>query len=300
MFAPQQTALLVAALLALPAGARAANPAGLRFQQAVYDDAAENPLRSPEGVACDDRGALVIADTGNGRLLTFTWKDGALGLGALVKLSQLTYPTRVQIDSKGFVLALDRRTRKIVRVDSSGAFGGFVEPRGAASTPVVPASFKLGPGDELYVLDVVARKVVVVAPDGKVTRELPLPAAAGVTDVAVDPGGKVYVVDGVTAVVFAAEPGAKGFTALSRSLKDVIAFPTYLTGDGRGKLYLVDQNGSAVVRLGIDGTFQGRELAGGWREGAVSYPGQLCLNGSGDVFLADRNNHRVQIFALPR
>jgi hypothetical protein len=38
----------------------------------------------------------------------------------------------------------------------------------------------------------------------------------------------------------------------------------------------------------------------GWNDGFVYYPGQLCLNASGDVFLADRNNNRVQIFATPR
>jgi hypothetical protein len=70
--------------------------------------------------------------------------------------------------------------------------------------------------------------------------------------------------------------------------------------DNRGKLFVVDQNGNAVVRLGTDGSFQGRDLAIGWHDGAVYYPAQLCINKGGDVFLADRANNRVQIFALPR
>jgi streptogramin lyase len=296
-----RTALLftLAAALPIEAGAATASSAALRYQRTIYADAAEVALRSPEGVACDDRGAIVIADTGNARLLTFKWKDGVLDGGTQVKLAELTYPVRVQIDSKGSVLALDRRSRRIVRVDVKGEFAGYLEPRGASSA-VTPAAFKIDGGDSVYILDVAAGKVLVVTPDGRVGRELPLPKASGIIDVAVDSGGRVYLLDAVTAVVFAAEKGATSFQPLSGSLKDLISFPTYLTADNRGKLYVVDQNGNAVVKLGVDGKFQSRELAMGWTDGAVYYPAQLCISGEGDAFLADRNNNRIQIFSLPR
>ncbi|BDG05249.1 NHL repeat-containing protein [Anaeromyxobacter oryzae] len=296
-----KTAVLVALAATLPGTAHGAAPAaGLKYQRTIYSDAADVALRRPEGVACDDRGAVVVADTGNARLLVFTWKDGALDAGTQVKLAQLPYPVRVQIDSKGFVLALDRRARRIVRVDAKGAFAGYLEPQGASSNPVTPAAFRLDAADNAYVLDVVAGKVLVVSAEGKVTRELPLPKASGLTDVAVDASGRIYLVDAVTAVVFAADPKATAFQPLSTSLKELINFPAYLTPDNRGKLYLVDQNGNAVVKLGVDGTFLGRELAMGWDDGAVYYPAQLCIDAGGDAFLADRNNNRVQIFQLPR
>jgi sugar lactone lactonase YvrE len=283
-----------------PLAARAAGPArGLSFQRTIYADSADVALRAPEGVACDDRGSLVVADTGNARLLTFTWKDGSLDGGTQVKLAQLPYPVRVQIDSKGFVFALDRRARKIVRVDAKGAFAGYVEAQGEAA--MTPAAFRLDAADNVHVLDVASGKVLVVSPDGRVKRQLPLPkGATGVTDVAVDSSGRIYVVDAVTAVVFAAEKEATAFKPLSASLKEMISFPTYLTPDNHGKLYVVDQNGNAVVRLGVDGTFQGRELAIGWTDGTIYYPAQLCVTEAGDAFLADRNNNRVQIFAGAR
>jgi sugar lactone lactonase YvrE len=293
--------VLVAVAVTLAGDALGAPPGrGLSHQRTIYFDAAEIALRSPEGVACDDRGSLVVADTGNARLLTFTWKDGALDGGAQVRLAQLSYPVRVQIDSKGFVLVLDRRARRIVRVDARGGFAGWVEPQGASS-PVIPTAFKLDAADNLYVLDVQAHRVLVVAPDGRVARELPLPRGArGITDVAADSGGTIYVIDAVTATVFAADSSATAFRPLSKSLKDMISFPTYVAADNRGKLYVVDQHGNAVVRLGVDGAFQGRELAMGWSDGTVYYPAQVCINSEGDVFVADRDNNRVQIFALPR
>lgn len=295
------TAALITIATAAAGSASAAAPtgAGLRYQRAIYSDLAEVALRTPEGVACDDKGALVIADTGNSRLLTFSWKDGALEGGTQVKLAQLPYPVRVQIDSNGFVFALDRRARRIVKIDAKGAFAGYVEPQGATS-PVTPASFKIGPGNAIYVLDVAAHKALVLNPEGRVTRELPLPKAAGITDIAADNSGRMFLVDGVSSTVYAAEASGNEFVAISKSMKEMISFPNYLTTDNRGKLYLVDQNGNAVVRVGTDGTFMGRELAMGWDEGGVYYPQQLCINDSGDVFLADRNNHRIQIFVMPR
>lgn len=292
--------VLLLALAAAPLAASAAPPRSLNHQRTIYTDSTEGPLNRPEGLACDALGNLVVADTGNARLLTFRWRDGLLDGGAVVKVPQLGYPVRLQIDSKGFVLALDRRARRIVKVDEKGSFAGYVEVKGAPSA-VTPAAFRLDGADNLYVLDLVAGKVVVAAKDGAFTRELPLPKGArGITDVAVDAGGKLYVIDGVAALVYVAEPAEKAFKPLSAPLKEAMSFPTYLAPDNQGKLYVVDQNGNAVVRLGTDGTFQGRELAMGAVDGAVNYPGQLCVTPEGAVFVADRNNNRVQVFSLPR
>lgn len=293
---------LLAALALIPAGARAAGAArGLTFERAVLADSSDAPLRAPEGVACDDRGAVVVADTGNRRLVTYTWKDGALDGGKAIRLPQLTYPVRLQIDSKGFVLALDRRTRKIVRVDASGAYAGVLEAKGGSGAALTPSAFKLDASDDAYVLDVVARKVVVLAPDGRVTRELPLPPEArAVTDVAVDGAGKTYVVDAATATLFVAERADRAFKALTKGMKDRISFPGYLVADARGRLFVVDQNGSAVVRMTNDGAFQGRDLAWGVADGDLDHPAQLCVTLAGEVLVADRDNDRVQIFALPR
>ena len=297
---PATTALLAAALAAHgPAVARAASPQVFRHEKSIYVDAAEVPLRAPEGVACDERGAVVVADTGNARLLTYTWKDGALEGGTQVKVSQLTHPVRVQIDSKGFVLALDRRERRVVRLDASGKFAGYLEPRGASS-PIAVSAFKLDASDAVYLLDLAARRVVRVAADGRVEREIALPAAAGITDLAVDASRRIYLVDAVKAVVYAAEKGATAFQPLSESLKSSMSFPTDLASDNHGKLYVVDQHGNAIVRLGVDGKLQSRELATGWSDGALYYPAQVCLTGEGDLVVADRNNNRVQIFAVSR
>ena len=287
--------LMLAALAAAPAIAR---PASLKHLLSIYADDKEGPLKLPEGVACGDKGAIVVADTGNGRLLLYTFLDGKLSGGTVVKLAEATHPVRVQIDSKGNVLVLDRRSRRIVRVDAEGKFAGAVEWKNVVgSSAIAPISFKLDASDNLYVLDVAARRVLVADANGKVGREIPLPKGPEeFTDVAVDAGGRILVIDSVGSRLWMADKGAKAFVAIGTSMKDRVSFPVYLTED-RGKLYLVDQNGNGIALLGPDGTFLGRELEMGWSEGKVYYPGQMCVNAEGQAVIADRNNNRVQVFS---
>jgi streptogramin lyase len=288
-------ALLALGLAAVPAAARAQ----LVFDRAIYQDDKEGALRYPEGVACNDSGTVVVADTGNGRLLGYVYRDGVLTGGVPMKPEQLAYPTRVQIDSKGNIWVLDQKARKIVRLDAKGAFVGALEVKaGASIASSLPVSFKLDAADDVYALDVVARRVVVMDPSGTVKRQLELPKGKGIfTDLHVDSAGTVYVVDGVNASVWAVEKGGQSFRALTQPMEDKMNFPVYITGV-RGKLYVVDQNGNGIVVLGTDGSYQGRQLAIGWSDGLVYYPSQLCVNGKGEAFVADRSNHRVQVFSV--
>ena len=292
-----QMASLLAVLLA--AGTVRAEPVGFAFEQSIYQDSKEAPLKGPEGVACSDT-ALVVADSGNKRLITFTLKDGRLSLGTEVKLTQLTYPTRLQLDSKGGIFALDGKTRKIVRMDPKGVYAGTVEVKGVPSaSSIVPASFKLDAADALYLLDVAGHRVLVLDATGTVTRQLELPATGEFTDVAVDLAGTIFAVDGVNAALWSAEKNATTFAVVAKSMKDKMNFPASMVSS-KGKLFLVDQYGNGIVTLGIDGSYQGRQLAIGWNDGSVYYPSQLCMTEGGAAFLADRNNNRVQYFSLAK
>jgi DNA-binding beta-propeller fold protein YncE len=290
--------LAVAALAAAPGTSRAAS---LRHQLTIGHDDKEGPLLAPEGVACGDKGAIVIADTGNGRLLTFTYREGRLAGGIPVKLAEATTPVRVQVDGQGNVLVLDRKTRRIVRVDTAGKFAGAVELKGASGAAAVqPTAFRVDQAGGLYVLDVAGRRVLVAQPGGKVVRELPLPREQEeFTDVAVDATGRVLALDAVGARLWVADKAATAFRPLGEGLKERVSFPAYVA-EARGRLYLVDQHGHGLALLGADGTFQARELEMGWVDGKVYYPAQLCVSGDGLVVVADRANNRVQVFSEAR
>ena len=294
-----KTLLFIIALMAPISSPAAENKA---FQQilSIYGDDKEAMLNLPEGVACNDKSDLVIADTGNGRLLRFKFQDGKLTGGTEIKAPELPYPVRLQLDSKGGVFALDEKLRRIVRLTPEGAFAGYLEPQGLpAPNAFIPRSFKLDTNDAIYALDIAGDRVLVLDQAGKFLRQVPFPKNRGFfSDLAVAASGDIFLLDSVNAAIYFAAKGGAGFTLLTKDLQAYASFPTYMTTDNRGILYLVDQNGDAVVTVGYDGTFLARRLVMGWKDGQVNYPAQICISGGKTIYLTDRNNSKVQVFEV--
>lgn len=284
----------VALLLVLTGGAARAATVSFIPAGSAYQDELNVGLRFPEGVACTDAGAVVVADSGNGRLVRYGYRDGQLSGGSSVTVPQVPYPTRVQLDSKGNILVLDRKARRIARLDVAGTFIAFLDVKGPGGAPAAVGAFKLDGQDNVYVQDLTTNKLLVVAPSGSVIRQLDLPRGA-VTDVAVDAAGTLYAVEAGGASVWVADRSAKAFKTLATGMREYLSFPGYVAPSG-GRLFVVDQNGHGLVILGLDGSYQGRQLALGWNEGFLYYPSQVCFTEKGDAFVADRSNHRVQVF----
>jgi streptogramin lyase len=289
-------ALALAALLA--AGSARAQAVSLIHLASIYEDDKGRPLKEPEGVACDDRGRVVVADTGNGRLLTLSFTNRRVSGGAEVRLAQLPAPAAVQLDAKGNLLVLDRKVRKIARVDAGGQFQGYLEVKGVASpSAVVPGAFKVDGAGSLVILDLAGEKVLVLDPGGTVVRQLDLPRGGTFADLAVDPAGTLYALDAVGSSIWVADKSATAFKPLVQGMKEIIHFPTHLA-PSRGRLFVTDQNGHGIAIFGIDGSYQGRLLGMGWTDGLVYYPSQLCISEAEELFLVDRYNSRVQVFSM--
>lgn len=287
---------LVVLALGLTAGVAQAQQVLFTYEQTLYEG--KGPLKAPEGLACTERGYLVVGDTGNRRLLLFNVREGRVSGGEEIVLPQLTAPVRVQVDSRGNILALDGKTHRVVRIASNGAFGGFVEPAGMPGLAnVVVGAFKVDAKDTVSLLDIAGRRVLLVDSGGTLAGEIPLPKeSVAVMDIALDVGGNLYAVDAVAGTIWIADKGGNGFRVLAANLKDKMNFPTAITAS-RGRLFIVDQHGNGVVVFGFDGSYMGRQLSVGWTNGLVNYPGQLCLTDTGAAYLADTLNHRVQVFS---
>ena len=297
------TAGLLVVLLARVVGeTTAAEVYRLRYLTAIYLDDKGGGMRQPEGVACNDRSELVVADTGKGRLLRYTVDGQDVKPAGEITAPQLSAPLRVQMSTKGDLFVLDGVQRRIFRLGAKGEPRGYLEPEGVPEpTSIVPRSLKLDRDDNIYVLDVFSARVLVLDPGGKYQRQVPFPKAYGfLSDLAVDIKGTIYLLDSVKAAVYAASKAAKEFAPLATSLRPHLSFPTSLVVDSRGILFLVDEHGSGIVLVAQDGTVLGRQLAMGWTDGLLYYPSQMCLNDKGQVFIADRGNSRVQVFSIAR
>ncbi len=292
--------LVILSLFSTPAIVLNAETVKFRHLLSVYSDDKGNGMKQPEGVACGEKSLLVVSDTGNGRLLRYTFQERALKTESEIKVPQLTYPLRIQINSKGEIFVLDGKKRRILRLTPAGEFKGYVDPQGLPSSPaMVPRSFKIGTNDTIYILDIFGERVIELSPDGKYQKHLEFPRDHGfLSDLAVDSKGNLFLIDSTQAVIFSSVKETKAFSPLTKNLRSYLNFPTSLATDARGRIYIVDENGGGIVILGQDGSFMGRQLSMGWMDGLVYYPTQICVNEKGEIFIADRGNNRVQIFAL--
>jgi len=270
----------------------------LKWVKSIYFDAKGGGLKHPEGLACGDD-YFVVADTGNRRLLRYSVQDDSVTPEAEFPLPR-SRPTRVQVNSQGDVYYLDGRERRILVISAAGEDKGALKPKSVPfSTEMVPKSFAIARNDDIYILDVFSGNVLVLDAAGQYLRHIPFPETYGFfSDLAVDAQGAIFILDGVEAAVYSAARGADSFSRFTESMKDTMNFPTSLSVDESGVLYLVDQYGSGLARVGRDGEFLGRKLGMGWKESGLYYPSEICISRNGNLFIADRNNSRVQWFSI--
>ncbi len=290
--------MIASMILAAAAASQAAEPLKFRQMAPIYVDGKGAGIRQPEGVACRGN-SLVVADTGNGRLLRYTITGETWTPVGETVFPQLPSPIRVDMNSKGEILALDGSSRKIGRVAPTGEFLGYFAPTGDVQGTVVPRSLRVGPDDSVYLLDISGARVLLLDPSGKMLREIPFPKGYGfISDLAVDAGGNILLLDSVRKRVFNLAKNSSEATQLGENLKEEAYFPAAISTDRQGAIYLVDQNGGGIVILGPDGSFRGRQLSMGWKDGFLRYPAQMCVTENGTAFIADRGNNRVDVFQI--
>jgi hypothetical protein len=268
----------------------------------VYFDDKGAPLNHPEGVACDAAGRVVIADTANDRLLRFAYQDKKLTGGAEIKVPELSAPSRVRISSKGEIFALDGKQRRIVRFGADGAFRDVVSLEGGPppSTAIVK-SFTLDTADNLYVLDVLSGRLLILNPSGQFQRAVPLPPDAGfVSDLAVDSRGSIFLLDSIARRIYSAAKGAGAFAPLGGDLTAALTTLPSSIATSKGTIFIVEGTGGGIVSLAQDGSFLARQLTEGRNEGSLEHPSQMCLTENDDMLIADRDNSRVQVYNVIR
>ena len=262
------------------------------YAAALMTDAQGNGLKTPQGAACA-AGRIMVADTGNGRVLTYDIQAGMAQPRGEIRLTQLLSPTKLQTSAQGEIYALDERRHAVVRIRPDGAFDAVVSPEG-----LLAWSFALGAQDDLFLLDTIGGRVLVTGRDGKTLREISFPREYGfLIDIALDGDGTLYALDAVESRLFSAGKGDPSLKPLTQTLKEYLSFPGTLTIDRRGLIYVADRNSGSIVVLDREGRVQGRQFGGGWKEGLLRYPAQVCVMENGAVVVADRENNRVQVFS---
>jgi sugar lactone lactonase YvrE len=296
MFNRLKRILIFIPIIIFAAGNLYAENVKLRYASSIYTDSKGGIMRLPEGVGCSDD-VLLVADSGNGRLLKYEIQNGVQKGGDEIKIPEIPYPQRVQLSPTGDIFVFDGRLRRIARLSPDGVFKSSL----SLDTKTIPRSFKLDRLNNIYVLDIFGERVLVLDQNGKQIRSINFPEKYGfISDLAIDSIGNIYLIDSTKSAVYIATKESQSFSPFKTDLKEYINFPSNITVDTKGVIYISDLAGGVISILTQDGTFRGHQSGYGWKEGLLRYPSQICINEKGNLFVADRENSRVQVFTVIR
>jgi len=204
--------------------------------------------RSPAAIAVDHRGDLLVADTGNHRVVILDSVGRVLGEygGYGWDEGQFDGPSDLSIYAGFFTYVLDRGNRRVVRFDVDGLYVDEIVSEGEAGSPVAIA---VGRSGELLLVDEDSQSVLLrsqfdeqLEPFGRfgaVEGGLVRPTA-----IDVGPRGEIAVADpGRRAVLVFDEFGTNLFEL---TLPDTLS-PVDVVFDGSGAVLVADSERSRIV-----------------------------------------------------
>jgi hypothetical protein len=268
----------------------------------------------PFGVAVDTSGNVDVADVSNHRIQKFTssgtflTKWGASGSGD----GQFANPSGVAVDTSGNVYVADVSNRRIQKFTSSGTFltkwGAFGSGDGQFDNAYGVAVDMSG---NVYVADAGNARIQKFTSSGTfLTKWGAFGSGDGQFDrafaVAVDTSGNVYVADAGNARIqkftssgtFLTKWGAFG------SGDGQFANPSGVAVDTSGNVYVADFgfadfSNHRIQKFTSSGTFLTKWGASGSGDGQFDFPLGVAVDTSGNVYVADNGNRRIQKFECP-
>jgi uncharacterized protein (TIGR03437 family) len=261
-------------------------------------------MNQPSAVAIGSDGSVYIAEYGgarirkvapNGIITTFagTGTQGFSGDGAAATAAKIYAPLGMVIDAAGNIFFVDLGNYRIRKITPAGiistvagsgkcpVLSGDGSP--ALTTDMCPGWIALGPDGSIYFTD-----------DG----DLRAFGFSRVRKVGTD--GKVTTVAGTGTNGFNGD-GGPGPNAQLRSATGVAV-------DAQGNVYIADYSDGRIRRVettGIINTFAGTGTSGSSGDGGPALKAQLngptgmFFDGSGNLYVADRVNHKIRQISPP-
>ncbi|XGV87867.1 MAG: DUF4347 domain-containing protein [Limnothrix sp. BL-A-16] len=234
-------------------------------------------LNAPYGIAFDSSGNLYIADFSNHRIrkvdtsgnITTVAGNGTAGFagdGGAATAAQLNAPTNIALDGSGNLYIADEQNNRVRKVDTSGNITTVAGNGTAGST-----------GDGSAATSATLNKPIGVAFGG------------GNLYIAENNGARIRKVDpsGIISTVVASGLNAPGGIAIDNSGN------LYIADRGNNRIQKVDTSGSISTFAGTGTTgFSGDN--GAATSAQLRYPNGVAVDSDGNLYIADRNNHRIR------
>jgi sugar lactone lactonase YvrE len=245
-------------------------------------------LNSPTDVAVDSLGNLLIADSGNNRIRKVT-TDGVIrtvagssifggfsGDGGLAVLAQLYSPSGVSVDPKGNFYIADGGNARVRRVSALGvistvAGGGTGGDGGPATSARLfgPTRVSVDQNGNLFIADRNVRKV--------------------------DPKGTISTFAGNSTADYAGDGGLATLAAFNgiTGIAADAAGNVFIADSMNNRVRMVDPSGVVITVAGT-GTYGFSGDGGPAISAALARPRGVAVDGSGNLFITDTDNNRVR------
>jgi len=280
-----------------------------------------NQVSSPAALWLDSAKNIYIADSYNNRIQKWLADstNGVTVAGSKIgSIDVVISPTDAVADNDGDVYITDFVTKSVLKFLPGAANGIVVAGGNGDGAAANQFSFPVG-------LFVDSNKVVYVSDQSNHRIQKWLPGAVTGTTVAggngagnaanqlngpyglfVDAQGNIFVADAQNNRVQKWIPGAvSGFTVAGGngygSSANQLRRPVDVFVDKTGSLYITDNNNYRIQKW-LPGAIEGITVAGGGNypgssANQISNPYGLFVDDSLNIFIADRNNHRIQKWA---
>ncbi len=231
----------------------------------------------PRGVAIDSSGNVYVADTGNNRIrkitsagvvTTFAGTGTAGSMDGAGNVAQFNYQRRVAVDGSGNVYVADTFNHRIRKITSTGVVSTLAGTGTAGN------------------MDGAGNVAQFNKPNG----------------VAVDGSGNVYVADSESHRIRKITS-----TGVVSTLASAFNKPRGVAVDGSGNVYVADTDNHRIQKIttGVVTTLAGTTGTAGNMDGAgnvaqFNRPYGVAVDSSGNVYVADTDNHRIRKISIPQ
>ena len=244
----------------------------------------------PKGVAVDNAGNILVANTSNSSIRKITPAGVVTTLAGPVvggigsadgtgSTAQFDTPFGVAVDSTGNSYVADTYNHTIRKITPAGlvtTLAGTADTKGSADGTGSAAQFSfpqgmaMGSSGNVYVADTGNSTIRLITPAGVVVTIAGIANSRGVTD---------------------------GASTVARFYN-----PMGLTVDSVGNIYVADSSNHTIRKItpaGIVTTLAGSAGSYGWADGTGSaarfdYPEGVAVDGSGNVYVADTDNSTIR------
>ncbi len=269
-------------------------------------------LNDPTGVAVDAAGNLYIADWNNQRvrkvwansgIITTVAGNGSAGFtgdGGLATAASLRDPMSVAIDAGGNLIIADMGNERIRRVQAttgiittiagSGSWGWDGDGGPASDAAMAyPTGVAVAPSGDIYFADSANNRVRRIA------------AASGIITTIAGSGTHGHSGDGGPATLASLRLSGPNTGSIS------IGSPPSVVVDSSGIVYFSDtfnhrirriDGGGTITTIAGNGTKSFSGDGGPATAAALDGPAGVALDGAGNLFIADGDNHRIRRVVL--